>query len=87
MFYEKNMRKRMYAKTATQKMRIKKVKEIKKTQDATFGRVLEDCAASRASKMRRFCNYFVTLYHIDRINPFSQFMANNKLKELKDKVR
>ena len=87
MFHEKNMRKRMYAKTATQKMRIKKVKEIKKTQDPTFGRVLEDLVAARASKMRRFCNYFVTLYHIDRINPFSQFTPTNKLKDLKDKVR
>ena len=71
MFYEKSMRKRMYAKTVTQKMRIKKVKDMKKNCDSTFGRILEDSVAIRASKMRRFCNYFVTLYHIDRINPFS----------------
>lgn len=41
----------------------------------------------RDSKMRRFCNYFVTLFNQKKINPLSQFISQPKLKELKQLVR
>jgi len=63
MFFEKAVRKRTYAKTPTQKLRIKKNNESKKNIDSSRGRILEDSLFHRESKMRRFCNYFVTLFH------------------------
>ena len=63
MFFEKAVRKRTFAKTPTQKQRIKKTMESKKNMDSSRGRVLEDSLFHRESKMRRFCNYFVTLFH------------------------
>ena len=39
--------------------------------DSSRGRVLEDSLFHRESKMRRFCNYFVTLFHQKKLNPFS----------------
>jgi hypothetical protein len=63
MFFEKAVRKRTYAKTPTQKLRIKKNNESKKNVDSSRGRILEDSLFHRESKMRRFCNYFVTLFH------------------------
>jgi len=55
--------------------------------DSSRIRVLEDSMSTRASKMRRFCNYFVTLYNMDKINPFSQFVQGAVIKQLKVKVR
>lgn len=40
----------------------------------------------RDSKMRRFCNYFVTLYNQKKICPFTQFVSQQDLDELKSKV-
>lgn len=37
--------------------------------------------------MRRFCNYFVTLFHQKKLNPFSQFVNGSTLKLIKQKVR
>jgi len=71
MFFEKAVRKRTYAKTPTQKQRVKKTIEQKKIMDSSRGRVLEDSLFHRESKMRRFCNYFVTLFHQKKLNPFS----------------
>ena len=34
-------------------------------------RYAEDFLMSRDSKMRRFCNYFVTLFNQEKIIPFS----------------
>ena len=41
----------------------------------------------RDSKMRRFCNYFVTLFNQKKINPFTQFIQQDKLKLVKANVR
>ena len=71
MFFEKAVRKRTYAKTPTQKTRIKKAIDQKRNYDSSRGRVLEDSLLHRESKMRRFCNYFVTLFHQKKLNPFS----------------
>ena len=37
--------------------------------------------------MRRFCNYFVTLFNQKKINPFTQFIQSDKLKSVKATVR
>ena len=87
MFFEKAVRKRTYAKTPTQKLRIKKTMESKKNIDSSRGRILEDSLFHRESKMRRFCNYFVTLFHQKKLNPFSQFVNGQVLKDIKQKVR
>ena len=50
-------------------------------------RFMEDLLMQRDSKMRRFCNYFVTLFNQKKINPFTQFIQQAKLKEVKSKVR
>eukprot|EP00347_Sterkiella_histriomuscorum_P024512 403330852 len=87
MFFEKSVRKRTYAKTQTQKQRLRKNQDLKKNFDSSRGRVLEDSLYHRESKMRRFCNYFVTLFHQKKLNPFSQFVNGQTLKVIKQKVR
>lgn len=87
MFYEKNVRKRTYAKTTTQKQRLKKTQDTKRNFDSSRGRVFEESLYHRESKMRRFCNYFVTLFHQKKLNPFSQFVNGQTLKLIKQKVR
>lgn len=82
LFYEKNMRKRTFAKSQTQKQRIQRLQEVKhilkNVKQNFFGgtqpRVLEDLLPNRDSKMRRFCNYFLTLFNQKKLNPFTQFV-------------
>lgn len=50
-------------------------------------RYVEELLLHRDSKMRRFCNYFVTLFNQKKINPFTQFIQQAKLKEVKTRVR
>ncbi len=80
MFFEKMVRKRTYAKTPTQKLRLRKTQEWKRIADSSRGRVLEESLYHRESKMRRFCNYFVTLFNQKKLNPFSQFVNGPQLK-------
>ena len=42
---------------------------------------------NRDSKMRRFCNYFLTLFNQKKLNPFTQFINTATLKRVKFKVR
>ena len=42
---------------------------------------------NRDSKMRRFCNYFVTLFNQKKLNPFTQFIDQELLTALKNKVK
>jgi len=37
--------------------------------------------------MRRFCNYFVTLFNQEKIIPFGQFINATLLNNLKQKVK
>jgi len=37
--------------------------------------------------MRRFCNYFLTLYNQKKLNPFTQFVNTVTLKKVKQNVR
>lgn len=34
-------------------------------------RILEEALYHRESKMRRFCNYFTTLFNQKKLNPFA----------------
>ena len=36
--------------------------------------------------MRRFCNYFMTIFNVRKLNPFVQFIKPSEYKELKVKV-
>lgn len=42
---------------------------------------------NRDSKMRRFCNYFLTLFNQKKLNPFTQFVNSVTLKIVKHNVR
>ena len=48
---------------------------------------MEDLLPNRDSKMRRFCNYFLTLFNQKKLNPFTQFINTSTLKKVKFKVR
>ena len=52
-----------------------------------YPRVLEDLMPNRDSKMRRFCNYFLTLFNQRKLNPFTQFVHSQTLKKVKLNVR
>jgi hypothetical protein len=65
-------------------LRLQKQAELKKTKGI---RIFEELLQQRDSKMRRFCNYFVTLFNQKKINPLSQFVNMTKLKEIKQMVR
>jgi len=84
LIFEKLCRKRTFAKTTTQFQRLKKSGEVKKMGEKRF---VEELLVYRDSKMRRFCNYFVTLFNQKKINPFTQFVNQNKLKLVKANVR
>lgn len=82
-FYEKCMKKRTFAKTFsyTQKKRVERYNEIrvsmsKSEKNPKPPRVLEELMASRDSKMRRFCNYFLTLFNQKKLYPFTQFVSS-----------
>lgn len=87
MYYEKSTRKRTFAKNNHQKLRIKKIRDLKRSAVETKSRMIEDSFYSRENKMRRFANYFVTLFNMGSISPFSQFIEAQLLQDLKDKVR
>jgi hypothetical protein len=71
-FYEKQIRKRTWAKTAAQINRAKRFQEIQRAcADRGIQQVLEDLMLNRDSKMRRFCNYFLTLFNQQKLNPFT----------------
>ena len=71
LIFEKQTRKRTFAKTTSQFQRLKKANDMKKIGEKRF---VEELLQHRDSKMRRFCNYFVTLFNQKKINPFTQFI-------------
>ena len=56
----------------------------KQLNEKRFG---EEYIQARDSKMRRFCNYFVTLFNQEKIIPFGQFINATLLNSLKQKVK
>jgi hypothetical protein len=46
---------------------------------AKLPRYEEEYAMNRDSKMRRFCNYFVTLFNQKKLVPFSQFLTQEHI--------
>jgi hypothetical protein len=45
--------------------------ELKNGKMKDRARVLEELLPNRDSKMRRFCNYFLTLFNQKKLNPFT----------------
>ena len=71
-FYEKCMRKRTFAKSQSQIQRLERRNNIKKAcVKHEIARVLDEQLSNRDSKMRRFCNYFLTLFNQNKLNPFT----------------
>lgn len=88
LFYEKCMRKRTYAKSQSQFQRIQRRNEVKNACiNKERARILDEQLSNRDSKMRRFCNYFLTLFHQKKLNPFTQFVNTVTLKKVKHNVR
>jgi hypothetical protein len=88
LFYEKSMRKRTWAKSQNQRIRLSRAEEVKKLcLSKKIPRILEDLLPNRDSKMRRFCNYFLTLFNQKKLNPFTQFVNTTTLKNVKSNVR
>ena len=80
--FERTIKKRMYAKNQSQRS---KLNTLKKARQAGLG-FADDNIQIRESKMRRFCNYFLTLFNVRKLNPFVQFIKPQQVKELKTKV-
>ena len=84
LIYEKYIRKRQIAKTSSQIQRLNHQEEIKRLGLKRFE---SEQIQYRDSKMRRFCNYFVTLYNQKKLNPFTHFLEHESLKQVKALVR
>jgi hypothetical protein len=84
LIFEKQTRKRSFAKTQSQLVKLTKHAEIRNKKGVRY---FEELLYQRDSKMRRFCNYFVTLFNQKKINPFTQFVGQAKLREVKQRVR
>lgn len=69
--FEKNSRKRTFAKSQAQFNKLRIHAELRKNN---YPRFEEEMSMQRDSKMRRFCNYFVTLFNQRKITPFTQFV-------------
>ena len=70
--FEKTIKKRMYAKNTTQKSRLGKIRKARQMGGGL--RFADENIQIRESKMRRFCNYFLTLFNVRKLNPFVQFI-------------
>jgi len=55
------------------------MRDLKRSAIETKSRMIEDSFYSRENKMRRFANYFVTLFNMNSISPFSQFIEAQQL--------
>ena len=72
LFYEKHMRKRTFAKSQTHKQRLQRRSDVMGLCLMNkIPRVMEELLLNRDSKMRRFCNYFLTLFNQKKLNPFT----------------
>lgn len=40
----------------------------------------------RDAKMRRFCNYIITLFDIEHLEPFLQFMKQEEVEDIKTQI-
>lgn len=83
--FEKTTRKRSTAKSETQHQRLKKINILKR--DEPNNQRFEDLQwLLRDAKMRRFCNYFLTLYDVKNLEPFFQFMKQKEIEDIKELI-
>jgi hypothetical protein len=68
LIFEKMTRKRSIAKTQNHFDKIARGQAMREKYEQKFE---EELVYHRDSKMRRFCNYFVTLFNQKKIVPFS----------------
>lgn len=67
---------------------VKRIFEMTKSKNGVKqAMILEELLPNRDSKMRRFCNYFLTLFNQKKLNPFTQFVHSQTLKKVKMNVR
>jgi hypothetical protein len=71
LIFEKMSRKRQAAKNQTQVEKLARQQALLTKYERRFE---EEFVFHRDSKMRRFCNYFVTLFNQSKISPFTQFV-------------
>ena len=64
--FEKIVRKRRVAASKPDKDRIKAKAKLKR-KNIKYN---DDRVPIRESKMRRFCNYFMTIFNVRKLNPF-----------------
>ena len=70
LIFERKISKRMYAGTQKKKAELGRIKKAREKGFAFAGEYIE----IRESKMRRFCNFFLQLFNVRRLNPFVQFV-------------
>ena len=80
--FEKIIRKRAYAKSAEQKKRLARINKAK----LMGARFADESIRVRESKMRRFCNYWLTVFNIKKMRPFEQFIKPEEFRELKVRI-
>jgi hypothetical protein len=78
--FEKFTRKRATAKTQAHFDKLARAAAVQKKYDRKYE---EELVHYRDSKMRRFCNYFVTLFNQKKIIPFTQFVKHDKIEKIK----
>lgn len=64
----------------------KRMQAINKAKTDGTRRHALDSLMIRESKMRRFCNFWLILFNVRNIKPFSQLIKAEDMKELKIRV-
>lgn len=82
LIFEKTIRKRAFAKNKKDKERLKRKQNLKRKGI----KCNDDRVQLRESKMRRFCNYFMTIFNVKKLNPFVQFVKASEYHTLKLRI-
>ena len=79
--FEKNSRKRQVSKTDAHQYRLRRNAQMRR-DNMNGARYEESQLGMREGKMRRFCNYFLTLYDTKHLAPFAQFMKTEEVADV-----
>ena len=64
----------------------KRISAINKAKEEGLKRHAQEYLMIRESKMRRFCNFWLILFNVRNLKPFSQLIKTEEMKELKMRV-
>ena len=64
----------------------KRIAAINKAKEEGLKRHAQEYLMIRESKMRRFCNFWLILFNVRNLKPFSQLIKTEEMKELKMRV-